>query len=173
MIPLPAIAMSPPSHGLTLRDIHLPPNPSWWPPAPGWWGAVVLLLALLCVVMFAWRRRRRRGAWQHRTLAEIDALAAEHADDDGALAAGLHQLLRRAARRYEAAATQQRGEQWRQTLACVSTDTATLDALMMLEQRMYRPLAAFDRPAALAASRRWLQAALRQMPEIGREARHA
>ncbi|MBP6325901.1 MAG: DUF4381 domain-containing protein, partial [Dokdonella sp.] len=23
--------------GPQLRDIHLPPDPSWWPPAPGWW----------------------------------------------------------------------------------------------------------------------------------------
>lgn len=162
-----------PSHDLSLRDIHLPPSPSWWPPAPGWWALAVLLLAVLFAAVSAWRRRRRRGAWRYRALAEIDALATEHADDDTALAAGLHQLLRRAARRYEAAATQQRGEQWRQTLARVPADAATLDALMALEQRMYRPLAAFDRPAALAATRRWLQAALRQMPHGRREAPHA
>ena len=22
---------------LVLRDVHVPPAPSWWPPAPGWW----------------------------------------------------------------------------------------------------------------------------------------
>lgn len=173
MNPLPAIMALQPSHDLALRDIHLPPNPSWWPPAPGWWAVALLLLAILFAAVCAWRRRRRRGAWRHRALAQIDALASAHADDDAALAAGLHQLLRRAARRYEVAATQQRGEQWRQTLARVSADAATLDALMMLEQRMYRPLAAFDRCAALAATRRWLQAALRQAPQAGEGARHA
>ena len=30
--------------GPDLRDIHLPPAPSWWPPAPGWWLLAFVLL---------------------------------------------------------------------------------------------------------------------------------
>jgi hypothetical protein len=28
-----------------LRDLQLPPEPSWWPPATGWWLAALLLIA--------------------------------------------------------------------------------------------------------------------------------
>ena len=39
---------------LVLRDVHVPPAPSWWPPAPGWWLlAGVVVLVLLGIV--AWR----------------------------------------------------------------------------------------------------------------------
>ncbi len=50
---------------LVLRDVHVPPSPSWWPPAPGWWivaGAV--LLAALAVFVWLQHRRRRMRAWQ-------------------------------------------------------------------------------------------------------------
>jgi hypothetical protein len=132
-----------------------------------------LVLILVCIGAFAWYRYRRRGAWQRRVLDEIDMLAARHADDDAALATGLHQLLRRAARRYDVTATQQRGEQWRQTLERVPVDVATLDVLATLERRMYQPLATFDRPAALAATRHWLAAALHRTPWVGKEAKRA
>ncbi|MGC1547990.1 MAG: DUF4381 domain-containing protein [Rhodanobacter sp.] len=169
----PPSAAPPVSPGLVLRDIHLPPNPSWWPPAPGWWVLAALLLILIGIIVLIWHRRRRRVAWQRRALDEIDALAARHADDDAALAAGLHQLLRRAARRYEPTATQQRGEPWRQTLEQVPVDVVTLDVLATLEQRMYQPLATFDRLAALAATRHWLAMALRRTPRMGKEAKRA
>jgi hypothetical protein len=45
-----------------LRDIHLPPDPGWWPPAIGWW-LVALLIAIVCAVGIRavyrhWHRRR-------------------------------------------------------------------------------------------------------------------
>lgn len=146
--------------GLTLRDIHVPPAPSWWPPAPGWWvlSSAVVCLAILTYLLH--RRARRKRMARERVLHEIDALATRHADD-AAFAAALHQLLRRAARRYAANAHQTQGDSWRQVLASVPVDTATVDALMTLDARMYQPNADFDRASVQAAMHRWLAAALR------------
>jgi hypothetical protein len=52
------------SANLPLRDVQLPPAPSWWPPAPGYLmvGGAVLLVLLVIAVLW-WRRRRRRQRW--------------------------------------------------------------------------------------------------------------
>jgi hypothetical protein len=153
---------TPAASGPLLRDIHLPPEPSWWPPAPGWWALAIVLLILAVLAGAGWRRQRRVRRERRLVLAELDALAARHAGDgdDAALAAGLHQLLRRAARRYDPAAVHARGDDWRQLLARVTADDGTLAPLLQLEQAIYRPLP-LDVPATFAASRRWLRLALR------------
>lgn len=147
--------------GPELRDIHLPPAPSWWPLAPGWWVLMVLgLLALIAAVWFLLHRHRQHK--QRRLLLdELEKLAARHASvgDDAALAAALHQLLRRVARRHDEAAAKQRGDSWRRTLARVPVAVPVLDRLMELEQAIYRPQAKLDAPATLAAARSWLRAA--------------
>jgi Domain of unknown function (DUF4381) len=161
---LPAAAEGP-----VLRDIHLPPAPSWWPPAPGWWLLAVFALLLASAGVVWWRRAHRRRHAHARILAEVDALAAQHAaaPDPQALAAGLHQLLRRIARRQDPHAAQRRGDAWRETLARVPVDAPTLDRLLALEPAIYRPQP-YDTSLALDAARRWLRAALAQ-----RERRHA
>jgi len=158
---MPATPIAAPQ--LVLRDIHMPPSPSWWPPAPGWWLLAALLLASLGLAVFFGLRHRRRRRTGMRVLAEAAALEARHADD-GELARGLHQLLRRSARRYDAAAVRKRGDAWRQTLARVRVQAATIEVLMLLEQRMYQPMGTFDRATALAATREWLSAAWRRAP---------
>ncbi|QEE25678.1 DUF4381 family protein [Rhodanobacter glycinis] len=167
---MPALPSAPPQ--LVLRDIHMPPSPSWWPPAPGWWLLAALLLVLLGLSVFLGLRRRRRRRACQRVLAEVSALDARHADDE-ALARGLHQLLRRSARRYDATAVQKRGDAWRQTLARVKVKASTVDVLMLLEQRMYQPMGTFDRAAALAATREWLSAAWRRQPRKQEAPEHA
>jgi len=149
---------------LVLRDIHLPPGPPWWPPAPGWWGLTGVLLLATAAAVLLWRRRERRYRQHAQILAEIDRLATA---DDAELAVGLHQWLRRAARAYAPEAVRLRGAAWREVLAQVPVDDTTLDQLMLLEQRMYSPTAAFDRDDALAATRRWMTLALRQRPKPG------
>lgn len=147
--------------GPVLRDIHLPPSPSWWPPAPGWWLLAGLVLVLIAGSAVWWQRAGRRRSAQARILAEVDALAASYATaaDAQALAAGLHQLLRRVARRHDPKAAQQRGEAWREVLARVPVDAPTLERLLALEPAIYRPLP-YDTALALDAVRRWLRAAL-------------
>jgi hypothetical protein len=43
------------SANLPLRDVQLPPAPSWWPPAPGYLmvGAVLLVLLVIAVLVAA------------------------------------------------------------------------------------------------------------------------
>jgi hypothetical protein len=44
----------------TLRDIHLPATPGWWPPAPGWWLlAALAIAAVVWLVMRGWARYQR------------------------------------------------------------------------------------------------------------------
>jgi len=155
--------------GPVLRDIHLPPAPAWWPPAPGWWLLAAVALLLLAGSALLWRRARRRRQYRAGILAEVDALAARHAGDAQALAAGLHQLLRRVARAHDPAAARLRGAAWREALARVPVDADTLDRLLALEPAMYRPHP-YDTAAALDAMRRWLRAALAMQ---GRRARRA
>lgn len=152
-----------PSPGPQLRDIHLPPAPPWWPPAPGWWALAVLLLALLLAGLWWWRRHRRAVRQRRQVLGELDRLARQHQrDGDGpALASALHQLLRRVARQHDARAARQRGDAWRQTLARVPIDAATLQQLLVLDQQIYRPPASFDHAASVAAVKAWLQLALK------------
>ena len=40
-----------------LRDIHLPPEPGFWPPAPGWWIlALILVLVASALALVAEER---------------------------------------------------------------------------------------------------------------------
>ncbi|WP_114238916.1 DUF4381 family protein [Dyella sp. C9] len=148
--------------GPVLRDIHLPPSPSWWPPAPGWWMLAGLLLIALAMLAWWWYRRRRRLALERALLGELDRLVSERGAQPQQLVAGLHQLLRRAALRYDAGAAQRQGAAWRDTLARVGVDASTLDRLMTLEYAMYRPDAAIEIAPVVDAARRWLLQAWRQ-----------
>ncbi|WP_266180702.1 DUF4381 domain-containing protein [Dyella humicola] len=150
--------------GPVLRDIHLPRDPSWWPPAPGWWMLALLLVALGSISVWWWFRRNRRRAIEHAVLAEVDLLAAQWSDQPQQLAAGLHQLLRRGALRYDAEAARVHGQDWRRILAVVSDDQAILDPLTLLESAMYRPDPSFDKEATVAATQKWLRMAWRHPP---------
>lgn len=150
-----------PAHGPLLRDIHLPPQPSWWPLAPGWWGLMVLAVLVVGVLIWWWHRQRRRVADERRVLAEVDQVLSLWREQPQALASGLHQLLRRGALRLDPAAAQQRGDAWRQTLARMPVDAIALEHLQGLEAAMYRPATSLDPEAAASATRRWLQLAWR------------
>lgn len=149
--------------GPQLRDIHLPPEPSWWPPAIGWWLLAALALLAIAAVVWAWRRRRRVRQRQRRILGELDRLVRLHRQDGdrAALLGGLHQLLRRVVREHDAAAVRLRGDAWRRTLARVPVDAATLDHLHALDQRIYQPPRGEDERELIEAARRWLRLAVK------------
>lgn len=97
-----------PDPTLLLRDIHQPPAPSWWPPAPGWWLLAATVLAVGAALAW-WRARRRRRA---HTRARLFDAAIAQAPDAPARVAAMSELLRRAARRRDAAADRLQGEAW-------------------------------------------------------------
>ena len=157
---------------LPLRDIHLPPDPSFWPPAPGWWLLAALLLGaglLLARRLPRWRARRRlRRAIE----AELDRIAADRESDPATRAAALSGLLRRAARLIDPAAVALSGEDWlafldrqwppaRRGVASFRQEPARL-----LLELPYRPpgdrdARSADLPALIALAREWLGHALR------------
>jgi hypothetical protein len=149
-------------NGPVLRDIHLPPPPSWWPLAPGWWALAVLILVAIGLGLWWWRRQRRRHTEERLVLAEVDHLLASARAQPQLLASGLHQLLRRGALRIDPLAAQQHGDDWRRTLARIPVDTATLEQLHGVEAAMFRPGAPLDADAAARATRRWLALAWRK-----------
>jgi len=161
--------------GPDLRDIHLPPAPSWWPPAPGWWILAALLVAAIAIsawmILRSWRERR----WRRRVAAELDRIAAMHAaqPDAARLATDVSQLLRRAALLIEPEAAALQGEAWLEFLdrkfagaagehsaePRFRTDTgrAMIDAPY---RRADDPAATVDAPALLGLARDWLKRAL-------------
>jgi len=149
--------------GPSLRDIHLPAGPSWWPLAPGWWLVAALVLLAIAAAAWAWRRHRHSRRRQQRVLDELDRLARRHRDDGdrAALLRDLHQLLRRVAREHDVGAIRQRGDAWRRTLARVPVDAATLDRLHALDQLIYQPPGECDDAMIVAAARRWLRLAVK------------
>ncbi len=152
-----------PATGPALHDIHVPAM-SWWPPAPGWWISALLLVMLVMIGIWWWRRRLRRHVLEQALLAEVEALVRRYRAHPQSLAAGLHQLLRRAALRYAPHAGQCRADDWREVLAMVSPDAEQLDVLMSLESAMYRAHAPFDVDQAIHATRCWLLLAWRFRP---------
>lgn len=97
---------------LPLRDVHLPPSPSWWPLAPGWWLVIAVVVLMLAGAWFWWwRRRRQQRGW----LAAFDA-ELQRATTPAQRLATLSMLLRRAARTVDAQADRLQGEAWLQFL---------------------------------------------------------
>lgn len=121
------------SANLPLRDVQVPPAPSWWPPAPGYLmiGGVVLLL-LVVAAFFWWRRRRRRQRW----LQLFDQELASTADAAAELAA-IAGLLRRAARQAQPGSESLRDDAWWQRVDPQGTLPEARRSL--LAEGAYRP----------------------------------
>jgi len=93
---------------LPLRDVQLPPSPSWWPPAPGWWLVfVAIMLVVAAIWAWQWRRRRARQRW----LDLFDVQVAQ-AGSPVLEVAAIAELLRRAARHYQPGAERLQGDAW-------------------------------------------------------------
>jgi len=160
--------------GPDLRDIHLPPAPSWWPPAPGWWLLAALLIAAIVVSVWLIAKHWRERRWRQRIVAELDRIAAMHAaqPDPVKLAADVSQLLRRVSLLIEPEAAALQGEAWLAFLdrrfehgGEESAEQFRSDAGRALIDAPYRRAddphsRAVDAPRLLGLARSWLKRAL-------------
>ncbi len=83
-----------------LRDIHLPPEPGFWPPAPGWWLLALALVLVAVALAWWWTRAARRRRPRREALAALAALRgalAEGRETPHRVAAECASLLRRVA----------------------------------------------------------------------------
>lgn len=147
-----------------LRDIHLPPEVSFWPPAPGWWiVAGLVVLAMLGLAYLEWRRRQTLS---YRAVKALEAIGNDHAryPDSRAVAAEAAVLIRRVVLsrpgRGDAAALT--GEAWQGYLAKGKAGVPA-DISAFLAKAPYLPpqapaSAAVDRTALVASLRRWIKA---------------
>ena len=161
---LPAAPAASPQ-GPELRDIHLPPDPSWFPPAPGWWILAMLLIALLVWLFRIARKRMRKRRWLSALQAEVARIADDHAahNDARQTTAAVSQLLRRAALRLDRNAAAYQGDEW---LAWLDERGNTNDFLTgpgnVLVDAPWRRAPQVDVDGLLTATRNWLAHAFAQ-----------
>jgi Domain of unknown function (DUF4381) len=80
-----------------LRDIFVPPLPSFWPPAAGVTIVVACLLAILAINIARFVQRARRNAYRRAAAAEIDRICQSSVDADAETVAAISAVLKRAA----------------------------------------------------------------------------
>jgi Domain of unknown function (DUF4381) len=145
-----------PVPGPELRDIHVPPPPSWWPPAPGWWIVAILSCALIAFVSLylykKMQRRRRRLA----LLSEFEREVAETTDDLIVLASALSAFLRRVALKNSPSAAALSGEEWLRHLDASSESNEFTGGIgRVLIEAPFRAASSFDASALTALVRRY------------------
>ncbi len=83
---------------LPLRDLHLPPDISWWPLAPGWWVLLAIMAAGLGWLLYRSLLRWRAGKPRRAALRQLAHLkrAYRQSGNTQRLGIDLSELLRRA-----------------------------------------------------------------------------
>ncbi len=83
---------------IPLRDLHLPPDISWWPLAPGWWILASVIVFVGVILLRRVLRARAAGRMRRHALRQLDRLVADYRGHRDAVrfAAEASLLLRRA-----------------------------------------------------------------------------
>lgn len=159
---------------LPLRDIHLPPQISWWPPAPGWW-LLLLTFILLVIALFWIRQRSLRCRFKRLALARLTELEQQYRDHSNALQLqqSLSYLLRQAAILHfpQDNCAGLTGTAWLRFLdQSLEGEPFSQGVGQQLDHGPYRPRAeTFDTNALLELCRSWLQ----HLPPIPKEQRRS
>ncbi len=132
---------------LPLRDIHLPPEPGFWPLAPGWWVLLGLVLLLALLGLWRWRVTRLRRARLKSVKQLLRRIATDYAAHQNThrLAQDLSNLLRRHVRYVlgDAQATRLSGRDWADYLShLLPADRRSLQQVRrwrQLEQAAFNP----------------------------------
>ena len=154
--------MNPADPLATLRDIHVPDAPVFWPPAPGWFVVAALMVAAGIVATVVGVRRWRAVRFRREALAGVRALRTRHqaGAPDVEIAMELSVLIRRVAlarhpREEVAGLTGERWIAWLESILPgigVSARTALLEAPYARRSR-------FDVGRALTACEHWVRRA--------------
>ena len=133
-----------------LKDIHLPPDPGWWPPAYGWWLIAILLLTITYFGLNRWRRRQARLRPIKLALKELKELNLEINDPDQRrqLLQEISALVRRFSLIFfpETEVAELCGREWLDFICKNSSlaDTSTRKAFSPLIQAPYAPICDTD-----------------------------
>lgn len=149
---------------LPLRDIHLPPEISWWPLAWGWWLVLLLVLCGLVALVWWWLKRpvtnqRVNISAQASALQELERIEQQYSNDPMGLVRELSVLLRRIAislygRRSVAGLT---GVTWLQFLDKQSGSPVFSQRFQQaLTELPYRAQGSVDVSALVQEVRQWL-----------------
>jgi heme exporter protein D len=145
-----------------LRDIHLPPEVSWWPLAYGWWLVAISLLVLLAFVVRGIRRRRRSvKRFALEELKQLEEGFRVH-QNSVELAVGLSELLRRMAlaRFARADVASLFGKRWVHFLT-EHADGKHQEVFTLLESSPYAPAQyvqeKLNAQQAIAATKDWIR----------------
>lgn len=81
-----------------LKDIHLPPEPSFWPPAIGWWLVLLLFILTIIGVFFIWAKHKR-GAPRREAQQLLDEIEKNYLSDNDTVVyvSEINKLIRRVA----------------------------------------------------------------------------
>lgn len=151
---------------LALRDIHLPPEISWWPLAWGWWLVISLVVLGLLALVWWWLQRptstaRMNLSAQTSALQELERIESQYRHDPLGLVRELSVLLRRIAislygRRSVAGLT---GVSWLQFLDKQGGSPVFSQRFQQaLTELPYRAQGSADVSALVQEVRQWLRA---------------
>ena len=146
----------------SLKDVHEPPPPGFWPLAWGWWVLIVLVSGAFIFGLVEWRRRHRLSAPVRAAFVELDDWRLSARDRNPRDAADeLAALLRRVAlvRYPRPLVAQLTGDAWLNFLDRTSeSDAFSRGPARILGNDRYAPDVNLDTETVASLAQRWLRA---------------